>query len=345
LEPTFRGEAGDEPRIGPAPASLDGQAGRVATDGAAAPRQIEPAGSRFRLSNLTLRFLTAGVLIPPVIWLCQQGGPLYVAVIVLISVVGIHEFYQFIEAKGAMPVRSIGTVAAALLPLVVWVGDALYATSLMTAVLLGVMILQLAKREIQESIVSVSATFFGVVYVGWMMSHAVSVRFIQRDLVRRFGEPAAVAVPEDAGFFFMMLCLTTALLCDTGAFFVGRRWGRRPLAPTISPNKTVEGAAGGIAVGTVMAVATKVVFDFFVPGGLSHSFGYLATIAFGVGVSAFAVLGDLAESLLKRDAHVKDAGDLLPGVGGLLDRIDSVLFALPVTYYLLLAYYSFYLGL
>ena len=304
-----------------------------------APTPRAPEKKRWRPSNLILRLFTAVLLIPPLIWVCYAGGMAYVGVVIAINLVAINEFYDFISQKGASPHRLLGTVAAAVLPLIVFVGDAFYATSFMTAFLLGVMILQLTKAEIRESIASVSATFFGVFYVGWLLSHAVSVRFIHSDLTRRYGEAQTLAIDPEIGFFFMLLCLTTAVLCDAGAYFVGRRWGRHRLAPAISPKKSVEGALGGIVVGALGAVATKLIFEYLVPGQLSKDFSLSVAALFGVAVASMAVLGDLVESLLKRDARLKDAGAILPGVGGVLDRIDSALLAIPVMYYLLLAYY------
>ncbi len=304
-----------------------------------APTPRMPEKKCWRPSNLILRMITAVILIPPLIWACYVGGMPYVGVVIAIIFVAINEFYDFISQKGAAPHRLLGTAAAAALPLIVFIGDAFYATSFMTALLLGVMILQLTKAEIRESIASVSATFFGVFYVGWLLSHAVSVRFIHSDLARRYGEVQTAGIDPEIGFFFMLLCLTAAVLCDAGAYFVGRRYGRHRLAPAISPNKTVEGALGGIVLGALGAVAAKLVFDYLVPGQLSKDFPLSVAAIFGVVVAAMAILGDLVESLLKRDAHLKDAGAILPGVGGVLDRIDSALLAIPVMYYLLLAYY------
>jgi phosphatidate cytidylyltransferase len=296
-------------------------------------------------SNLRLRLITAAILIPPVLWAIFTGGLIYVVIVMGIAALGTNEFYNFLGAKGARPSRVIGTAAAAALPLVVYVGDPFYATSLMTAVLLGVMILQLARTQIVEAIVSISATFFGVVYVGWLLSHAVSVRFIQADLVQRYGDVAAIAVHPDAGIFFMLLCLIAALGCDVGAYFVGRAYGQRKLAPSISPNKTLEGAFGGVLTGAALSILVKLVFDHLIPGELSINFGFTATLLFALAIASVGILGDLVESVLKRDADLKDAGKLLPGVGGVLDRIDSALFAIPVTYYLLLAYYYMRIGL
>lgn len=297
------------------------------------PLPEEPA--RRAVSNLTLRWLTAFLLVPPVIWVCWAGGWAYVAVVLAFILLGLNEFYGLIIAKGATPQRLLGNIAAASLPVIAYVGDASLATTALTATLLTLMILQTTKQEIREAIASVSETFFGVIYVGWLLSYAVSVRFIASELERRFGMP----VDPEVGFFYMIFCLTAVVCSDAGAYFVGRAYGRRKLAPAISPNKTVEGAAGGVLAGGVLAVLVKIVFTLFVPGDLSRDLPWLASFFFGMTLAAFAVLGDLIESVLKRDAAIKDAGDLLPGVGGVLDRLDSALLGIPVMYYLLLAYY------
>jgi phosphatidate cytidylyltransferase len=127
------------------------------------------------------------------------------------------------------------------------------------------------------------------------------------------------------------------VLCDAGAYFAGRAYGKRQLAPRISPNKSVEGAIGGVVAGTIGGLAMKGVFDLIWPD-LSTGLSYSAGAVFGVLVSIVGIVGDLVESLLKRDAEVKDAGALLPGMGGILDRIDAPLLGIPVTYYLMLFY-------
>ena len=162
------------------------------------------------------------------------------AVVLAFILLGLNEFYGLIIAKGATPQRLLGNIAAASLPVIAYVGDASLATTALTATLLTLMILQTTKQEMQ-AIASVSETFFGVIYVGWLLSYAVSVRFIASELERRFG----MAVDPEVGFFYMIFCLTAVVCSDAGAYFVGRAYGRRKLAPAISPNKTVEGAAGG----------------------------------------------------------------------------------------------------
>jgi phosphatidate cytidylyltransferase len=287
-----------------------------------------------RLGNLARRILTAAFLIPPVLWVTYLGGFPFVVVVMLFIGFGVNEFYDFISAKGARPQRLLGTLAALAVPLVVWLGSAFVATSLMTAFLLGIMILQLRKGEVSEAIASVSETFFGVFYVGWLLAHAVSLRMIDRQL----GTYGLDADPQ-LGFFYMVFCLVCAVFCDAGAYFVGRRFGRRRLAPAISPGKTVEGAIGGLAIGMLGGVLAKCIFETAVPEDLAGELSFPASILLGVVISAAAIAGDLIESLLKRDAHLKDAGWILPGMGGVLDRIDSALLAIPVTYYLLVVYY------
>jgi phosphatidate cytidylyltransferase len=297
------------------------------------PRAAEP--KRWTPGNLTLRWITAGLLVPPVVWVCYAGGWLYVGVVTAFSLAALNEFYGLISAKGATPHRLLGNVAAGVLPAIAYLGDASLANTALTVTLLTLMILQLTKQEIREAIASVSETFFGVIYVGWLLSYAVSVRFISVELERRFG----AHVDPQVGFFYMIVCLSAVVCSDAGAYFVGRKYGRRKLAPAISPNKTVEGAIGGVITGGVFALLAKLVFTAFLPGELARDLTWGAALVFGMTLAAFAVLGDLIESVLKRDAELKDAGDLLPGVGGVLDRLDSALLGIPVMYYLLLAYY------
>jgi phosphatidate cytidylyltransferase len=129
----------------------------------------------------------------------------------------------------------------------------------------------------------------------------------------------------EEGRIWILFTLVVVYFGDTTAFYVGRAWGKRKLAPKISPSKTVEGGLG--AIGGSIAGALFFRFFFFPQLHTSHA------LALAVGVGVVGQLGDLFESLLKRSAQVKDSGTLIPGHGGLLDRIDSVLFASPLVYY------------
>ena len=299
---------------------------------------IEPPRRR-RVNDLPARLLTAAVLVPAVIALVVVGGLPYLATVICFVVLGQREFYRLIEEKGAHPLVSYGLVGGAALPLVAYLGSEYHATILMTATLLAVMIRQVGKAQIAEALVSISGTFFGVFYVGWLLAHAVVLRNFHSAVIAHYGHPTAeqLGILPETGIFLMLFCLTAVVLCDAGAYFAGRRYGRRKLAPRISPSKSVEGAVGGLAAGTVGALLAKGVFDLFWPA-LSAPLGWRAAAVMGLLVSVAGMIGDLVESLLKRDAHTKDSGQMLPGMGGIMDRIDSPLLGIPVMYYLMIFY-------
>lgn len=320
--------------------------GRLRADGPAAAEPIHPRPptplppeerKERRTSELTRRLLTASVLVPGLLFLIAEGGLFVLGAVVVIILLGLKEFYRLIEEKGAHPLATYGLVGGALLPVVAYVGNEYHATILMTATLLGVMVAQLRKPQIGEALASVSGTFFGVFYVGWLLSHTVVLREFERMATAKWPSAATLGLHPDVGAFFLVFTLAAVVLCDTGAYFAGKAWGRRKLAPTISPGKTVEGAVGGILAGTAGGLAFKAGFDFLWPE-LSTPFPWSAAGPFAATISLAGMIGDLVESVLKRDAAIKDAGSLLPGMGGVLDRIDSSLLGIPVMYYMLLGW-------
>jgi len=289
--------------------------------------------------DLPKRLLTAAVLIPVVGYIIVLGGYPYVATVLFFGVLGQLEFYRLIEDKGARPLTGLGLGFGAGVIAVAYLGTDYLAMLLMTASLLFLMVAQLRKAQITESLASISGTFFGVFYVAWLLSHAVLLRFFYNSAGAWLSPEQLMALElhPDSGIFFMFYGLAVLVLCDAGAYFFGRAWGRRRLAPEISPNKSVEGALGGVMTGTLGGLAFKGVFDLFWPH-LSAAFPWEVAIPFGIVLSLVGIVGDLVESLLKRDAQVKDAGHLLPGMGGILDRVDAPLLGLPVLYYLLIGY-------
>jgi len=302
------------------------------------PRPPTPAGEpRRRAGNLALRLLTAALLIPPIVYVIFQGGLWVLGTVVVIILLGISEFYGLIEAKGAEPLRGVGILAAVALPVITYLGSDYAATVLMSFLLLGLMVAQLGKAQIADSLASISGTFFGVFYIGWLLSHAVALRGFHDVVQGRWGADAVAGMHPDAGAFYLLFTVSVVIGGDAGAYFVGRKYGRRKLAPAVSPGKTVEGAVGAIGAGLLVGIVWKLGFDSFRPE-LSAQLGWLACIFFSMVLAGVGIVGDLVESLLKRDARVKDTGTLLPGTGGVLDRIDSNLLAIPVMYYLLLAH-------
>ncbi len=168
----------------------------------------------------------------------------------------------------------------------------------------------LAGREFKGALLDTAVVGFGVLYVAWLLGHLILTRQL-----------------ADGPFLIFFLFLTT-WANDTAAYYVGTFWGRHQMAPVISPRKTWEGAVGGVLGSVAAAFACRAWF--------LESFGATETLVFGLAIGLAAPLGDLAESVLKRSAGVKDSGHLIPGHGGVLDRVDSLIFTAPVFYYCLL---------
>ncbi len=327
VEATEAGETGSAP----ATEAAEAPAADPAEDFANKPERKQ--------SDLLLRLGTAAVLIPFVLWIIAVGGWPYIAVVMTFGLIAQFEFYNMIEAKGAKPLRLWGIGFGAAVMAVAAFGSEYSATLLMTASLLVMMVAQLRKAAIHDALASISGTFFGVFYVAWLVSHAILLRNFDEAVRQQFGSDAvaALSVTPETGIFLMIYTLAAVIGCDAGAYFAGRAWGKRPLAPEVSPNKSVEGAIGGVVFGVALAALFKLIFDFIWPE-MSAAMPWSIVAPFAFVLTLVGIVGDLVESLLKRDADVKDAGSLLPGMGGVLDRIDSPLLAFPVIYYMLIGW-------
>ena len=165
--------------------------------------------------------------------------------------------------------------------------------------------MQFKRRKNSGVIVDISTTLFGILYVAWLFSFLIKIRYL----------------PGGTGLFVALLLMTK--LGDIGAYLVGSIMGKTPLMPRISPKKTVEGAIAGLAFSIIGAFISNAFLNF----DTSH------LILLGLSMGVLGQLGDLSESLIKRDCEVKDSGKILPGMGGILDEIDSLLFTAPVFYF------------
>jgi len=275
----------------------------------AAPRTPAHAGPAPRAgrSDLSSRFLFALPLIALALFLVIEGGLVFAIGVFAIGCICLHELYGMYAR--AHPVRLAGFIALAGLLAAALYGaqtQVLLAATAALPVLFGLTLLQP-----RPSIGGLALTLLGIYWIGFALAHAVLLR----------------ELPHGEGIVIDVLVGT--FLGDTGAYMGGRLFGKRPLAPRISPNKTIEGLVIGMAC-SVLAVWFAGRYQDWLPG--AHA------LVLGLGVALFAPIGDLFESFVKRHAGAKDTGSLLGAHGGLLDRLDAVLFTAVVGYYIWLAY-------
>lgn len=265
------------------------------------------------------RILTAIIGLPVLLYTVWSHSPyFFVALTAIAAVLALSEFYGLVVKFGCKP-QVVAGYTAALVVLASFLFDK---PSLAVAAVIALSIASLAaalgtSNEVKDSLMSVSSTMFGVVYVALLPGCLIGVRMLP-DAITRLTAPHLAS--KLLTMFFALVMMT-----DTGAYYVGRTLGRHKLAPRISPGKTIEGAIGGFVMAVVTGVLCKVIFFHEIP--ITHA------IALGAAIGLVGQIGDLAESMLKRGAGVKDSGNLLPGHGGMLDRIDSILFCAPLLYY------------
>ena len=262
------------------------------------------------LPNLARRIATALVALPLLLAVFFLGPPwLTVALVAACLAVGLVEFAALARARGIRPMTAVGfLLAAAFFVDVVWpAGLAVRPAPLVALLLLA---FALRRGPDYESVTAAAATLLGAVYLGALGGTIAALRTL---------------APIEQGAWRLVLLLVVQVFSDSLAFFVGSAIGRRRLAPAISPGKSVEGAVGGLVGGVLGALAVRAVGLPALP--LVHA------VALGAAVAVAGIVGDLDESLLKRWAGVKDSGTLFPGHGGMLDRLDSLLFGAPVLYY------------
>jgi len=252
------------------------------------------------------------------------GGAALAVLLSVAAALAAWEYGNLAEAAGARPMKGWGVVLAALVPLgahAVRLG--LWVPPLGLVALLAPLLLTVAmwtRGPTGRPIESVATTLFGAWYTGGMLAFGYALRY------HRF------AIGATAGALLVMLPLVLTWLNDAGAFFFGKRFGVRKLMPSVSPGKTVAGAVGAMA---TCLVATWAYFTFLLQPYAKLGLSVAGMLIFAVAMSVAAQVGDLAESLLKRQAGVKDSSSLIPGHGGVLDRVDSLLFTIPLAYVLL----------
>lgn len=256
---------------------------------------------------LRQRIITAIIGLPVLIAAIWFGTPWFTILVATMATLGSIEFYRMGRQANIQPITYFGVAWVLLLVLSPHCPYAIATPSIITSAVIISLIWTLFRSAKEQTFSNWAWTIAGIFYVGWMLSHWVELRILEK------------------GREWVFLAVFTTIASDTSAFFVGRAWGKHPLAPTISPGKTWEGATGGLIGAITASLILRAIFPLPI--------NYWQTALLGGAVSIFAQLGDLVESLLKRNTGTKDSGKLLPGHGGILDRIDSMIFSGVVVYY------------
>lgn len=261
------------------------------------------------LNKNATRMLT-GLIMGTIVLLCIMAGGLYLlALLIFMLIVGSREYVKILNHKGFYPSLKVIYLTEAILTTVVYFKRFdLVAITLTICAMCSFMWVLFRGR--QPYIANVATTLLGMVYCGWFPLHLLFLRDLSCD-------------KYDSGLGFVVMMFTAILLTDIGCYYVGSKFGKHKLAPVISPNKTIEGSIGGMFFAISGAVGIGLYLDVQ---------WYIALLA-GVMCTVFAQIGDLCESLIKRDAGVKDSGTSLPGHGGFLDRTDSFILTIPMMYY------------
>jgi phosphatidate cytidylyltransferase len=275
------------------------------------------------VNELAKRVLFALVGAPLTIALIYFGGWVLAAALGAIAALGAWELCRMTRTAGNQPLDTVAIVIAACVPLMV---HATYLGVFHVTITIAVLIFLAitagviwARGTAGKPLVSLALTITGIIYPA-LVTYMYPIRY--HDYV----------VDARAGTALVMLPIALTWATDTGAYFFGRTFGKHKLIPSVSPAKTIEGAVGGVVVAVLFAWA----YVMFALKPLAQlSMLPVGLTVFAILISVVAQTGDLAESLFKRDAGVKDSSRLLPGHGGILDRFDSLLFVLPVAYVLL----------
>jgi phosphatidate cytidylyltransferase len=285
------------------------------------------AASSRNKSGLTQRVLSAAVLLPLVITVAWWSVWSVAAAVLVAMVIGLMELYGAFRAGGFRPRLLLG-IAIGGASILAFVMRPLISFDLVLPVVTLAVVLSLVVEVIDYretgALPSWALTLAGALYLGWLFGHFVLLRTLETPLRPSVFTPLRIA--PGTAWIFMIFAITW--IQDTAAYFVGRYLGRHKMAPVLSPKKTWEGAAGGLVGSVAAGVLSALLF------GLPISLPQAVLLGLVGGV--VGPLGDLAESLIKRQVGLKDAGNLIPGHGGILDRADSLLFTGAVLYYMIL---------
>jgi phosphatidate cytidylyltransferase len=259
------------------------------------------------------RVLSAIVLIPVLILIIYFGSPFYPILVFCVVIAMLAEFGQLariIGSKSHWATRFLAGLPFCFSAQIGFPVELAFAFALLVAFCAGIF-----RGKVHGAFLSISSTLTGSIYVGWAFGYHLL-------LLRQIGDVSGNRIGSS-----LVLFLLAIVWCgDTGAYFIGSKLGKRKLCPAISPNKTIEGAVAGVIAG----IAGGLVVWFLL---LQEAVDIVQVLILGVPLVIISQISDLSESVIKRNAHVKDSSSTVPGHGGLLDRCDGLVFSTPTLYY------------
>ncbi len=272
------------------------------------------------LNKNATRLLTGLIIGLTALWCLLYGGIALLILIAIFVYLGSKEYVQILEYKGFFPSLKIIFLSDLIFGLLAYFDRFDLVAIAFTFCTISAFMWVLFRGR-QPYIANVSTTILGFVYSGWFPLHLLLIRGLNAQDYQGF---LKLNIQND-GLGYVIFLFVVVVLTDTGCYYFGKKFGKHKLAPVISPSKTVEGAIGGM----ICALVGALIVGYFI------KFGFYNSLFAGLLCTLFAQIGDLSESLIKRDAGVKDSGSTLPGHGGFMDRADSYVLTIPVLFYYL----------
>jgi len=255
---------------------------------------------------LLKRVIISAIFIPIFIIFSLRGGILFLVLICAIIALGLVEFYRGVHPDFKPGSLFLYVCSGLLLPVLVYFKGEEVIPSVLTAIIFIIFSWQFFKLKVNRALLGISLSLKGILYISFLFSYIIILREIPH-----LGDKLVITI------FFV------TWMGDTGAYFVGRFWGKHKLLPIYSPHKSKEGFGGAI----LLSLTTMLISRLWLSLSLSH------TVILGFLIGGAGQMGDFFESMLKRGLKIKDSGNILPGHGGILDRFDSLLFTVPLFYY------------
>ena len=287
-----------------------------------------------KFGDLSKRLLTAVVGVPILIYALVQGGYVLLTLVAFVAVIGLWEFFHVMELRGYKPLKTAGYVSGLVIVFSAYFLQDYFLVLFL--VLLFILFMGLFEKDNKAALSGTGGTIFGIFYIAGLLTFAIKLRALGTFLMTQYRSLGSFLttqhIDDRTGMYAVFFPIAVIFISDTGAYFIGKAYGKRRVAPSISPKKSWEGVGGGIAASLLAAFVIWLIAPDRFP--LKHA------LILSVLLSFAGLAGDLVESRIKRDAEVKDSGTLFPGHGGVMDRIDALLFGLPISYIYFLMYFK-----